>query len=120
MRPPPVGPGPAVPAVLERVLLRALQPQPGDRYFTATEMLEDFVSDAGVYQEPAAAPQVVEAGFERRLRRALGDDYELLDEIGSGGFARVFQARDPGLERAVSLTGRDPASTAHLGPGEAF
>src|SRR2546428_281708 len=50
---------PAVPAVLERVLLRALQPQPGDRYFTATEMLEDFVSDAGVYQEPAAAPQVV-------------------------------------------------------------
>src|SRR2546425_1025899 len=35
---------PAVPAVLERVLLRALQPQPGDRYFTAPEMPADFVS----------------------------------------------------------------------------
>src|SRR2546428_360789 len=105
----PRGAGPAVPAVLERVLLRALQPQPGDRYFTATEMLEDFVSDAGVYQEPAAAPQVVEAGFERRLRRALGDDYELLDEIGSGGFRRVFRARDPAPEREVALQVPDPS-----------
>src|SRR5439155_1652171 len=80
---------PAVPKALERVLLRALQLQPADRYFTATEMLEDFVSDAGEFQGPAAAPQVVEAGFERRLRRALGDDYELLEEIGWGGFGRV-------------------------------
>src|SRR5205085_8749198 len=47
---------PAVPAALERVLLRALQDAPADRYYTATEMLEDFVSDAGVFQEPAATP----------------------------------------------------------------
>ena len=111
---------PAVPAVLERVLLRALQPQPGDRYFTATEMLEDFVSDAGVYQEPAAAPQVVEAGFERRLRRALGDDYELLDEIGSGGFGRVFRARDLALEREVAIKVLHPSLTADLGVVERF
>src|SRR5207253_2559724 len=78
---------------LERVLLRALQAAPGGRYYTATEMLEDFVSDAGVFQEPAAAPQVAEAGFERRLRRALGDDYELLEEIGTGGVRRVARAR---------------------------
>src|SRR6266568_1829057 len=63
---------PTVPAALERVLLRALKSQPGDRYFTATEMLEDFVSDAGTFHEPAATPQVAEVGFERRLRRALG------------------------------------------------
>src|SRR5436190_1471481 len=88
---------PAVPAALERVLLRALQFAPGDRYYTATEMLEDFVSDAGVFQEPAAAPQVAEAGFERRLRRALGDDYELLEEIGTGGFGRVYRALDQAL-----------------------
>src|SRR5213594_477810 len=111
---------PAVPAVLERVLLRALQPQPGDRYFTATEMLEDFVRDAGVYQEPAAAPQVVEAGFERRLRRALGDDYELLDEIGSGGFGRVFRARDLALEREVAIKVLHPSLTADLGVVERF
>src|SRR5216683_2022171 len=49
---------PAVPAALERVLLRALQAAPSARYYTATEMLEDFVSDAGVFQEPAAAAVV--------------------------------------------------------------
>src|SRR3989441_2534832 len=42
---------PAIPAALERVLLRALQAQPSARYYTATEMLEDFVSDAGVRSE---------------------------------------------------------------------
>ena len=111
---------PAVPAALERVLLRALQPQPSDRYYTATEMLEDFVSDAGVYQEPAAAPQIAEAGFERRLRRALGDDYELLDEIGSGGFGRVYRARDLGLEREVAIKVLHPALTADPGVTERF
>ena len=111
---------PAVPAALERVLLRALQPQPEDRYYTATEMLEDFVSDAGVFQEPAAAPQVAEAGFERRLRRALGDDYELLEEIGSGGFGRVFRARDLGLEREVAIKVLHPSLTADLGVVERF
>src|SRR5436309_11799359 len=111
---------PAVPAVLERVLLRALQSRPGDRYFTATEMLEDFVSEAGVFQEPAAAPQVAEVGFERRLRRALGDDYELLDEIGSGGFGRVFRARDLGLEREVAIKVLHPSLTANLGVVERF
>src|SRR5881396_364556 len=111
---------PTVPAALERVLLRALKSQPGDRYFTATEMLEDFVSDAGTFHEPAATPQVAEVGFERRLRRALGDDYELLDEIGSGGFGRVFRARDLGLERDVAIKVLHPSLTANLGVVERF
>jgi len=111
---------PTVPAVLDRVLLRALQARPGDRYFTATEMLEDFVSDAGVFHEPAAAPQVAEAGFERRLRRALGDDYELLEELGAGGFGRVFRARDLGLEREVAIKVLHPSLTADLGVVERF
>src|SRR5881398_3814172 len=111
---------PAVPAALERVLLRALQAAPAARYYTATEMLEDFVSDAGVFQEPAAAPQVAEAGFERRLRRALGDDYELLEEIGAGGFGRVYRARDLGLEREVAIKVLHPALTADLGVVERF
>jgi serine/threonine-protein kinase len=111
---------PAIPAALERVLLRALQPQPGARYFTATEMLEDFVSDAGLFQEPAATPQVAEAGFERRLRRALGDDYELLDEIGEGGFGRVFRARDLGLEREVAIKVLHPSLTADPAVTERF
>ncbi len=115
---------PAVPAALERVLLRALQAAPAARYFTATEMLEDFVSDAGVFQGLAATPQLAEAGFERRLRRALGDDYELLEEIGTGGFGRVYRARDLALERDVaikvlhpSLTASSASTTSWAGPG---
>jgi serine/threonine protein kinase len=111
---------PAIPAALERVLLRALQAAPGNRYFTATEMLEDFVSDAGVFQQPPATPQVAEAGFERRLRRALGDDYELLDEIGTGGFGRVYRARDLGLEREVAIKVLHPSLTTDPSVMERF
>src|SRR5574341_2281596 len=109
-----------VPAAVERVLLRALRAKPGERYFTATEMLEDLVSDAGVFHEPAATPQLAEPGFERRLRRALGDEYELLDEIGSGGFGRVYRVRDLGLEREVAIKVLHPALTADAGVMERF
>ena len=111
---------PAVPAALERVLMRALQATPAGRYYTATEMLEDFVSDAGVFQGPAATPQLAEAGFERRLRRALGDDYELLEEIGTGGFGRVYRARDLGLEREVAIKVLHPSLTADAAVTERF
>src|SRR5213082_2634226 len=111
---------PAVPAALERVLLRALKAAAADRYYTATEMLEDFVSDAGVFQEPAATPPLAEAGFERRLRRALGDDYELLEEIGTGGFGRVYRARDLGLERDVAIKVLHPSLTADAALAERF
>jgi len=110
----------AVPLAVERVLLRALAARPADRYFTATEMLEDFVIDAGAFQPPAAVPALGEPGFERRLRRALGDDYELLEEIGSGGFGRVFRVRDLGLEREVAMKVLHPALTADFGVVERF
>jgi serine/threonine protein kinase len=111
---------PAIPVAVERVILRALSAAPETRYFTATEMLEDFVSDAGTFHIPAAAPQITESGFERRLRRALGDDYELLDEIGAGGFGRVYRVRDLGLEREVALKVLHPSLTADLAVVERF
>ena len=111
---------PAVPAAVERVLMRALALRPVDRYFTASEMLEDFTSDAGSFQQPAAVPQLAEPGFERRLRRALGDDYELLEELGAGGFGRVYRVRDLGLEREVALKVLHPALTADFGVVERF
>src|SRR2546426_12811520 len=88
--------------------------------FRSTEMLEDFVSDAGTFQVLAAAPAVTESGFERRLRRALGDDYELLEEIGTGGFGRVYRARDLALERDVAIKVLHPALTADPGVVERF
>jgi len=110
----------AIPAAVERVIVRALSRTPKDRYYTATEMLEDFVSDAGTFQVLAAAPTVTESGFERRLRRALGDDYELLEEIGAGGFGRVYRARDLALERDVAIKVLHPALTADPGVMERF
>ena len=110
----------AVPAAVERVIVRALSRVPKDRYYTATEMLEDFVSDAGTFQVLAAAPAITESGFERRLRRALGDDYELLEEIGAGGFGRVYRARDLALERDVAIKVLHPALTADPGVVERF
>jgi serine/threonine-protein kinase len=111
---------PAVPLAVERVLLRAFAARPNDRYFTATEMLEDFVLDAGAFQPPAAVPALGEPGFERRLRRTLGDDYELLEEIGAGGFGRVYRVRDLGLEREVAMKVLHPALTADFGVVERF
>jgi serine/threonine-protein kinase len=107
---------PTCPRVIERIVLRALQADPASRYFTAAEMLEDFASDAGAYDIPpptrgAAALSGNEdrARWEQRLRRALGDDYELLDLLGTGGFGRVYRVRDLQLERLVALKVLHPA-----------
>jgi serine/threonine protein kinase len=111
---------PTIPAAVERVLVRALRPSPHDRFLTATEMLEDFVTDAGTFQAPSATPQLAESGLEARLRRALGDDYELLAELGTGGFGRVYRVRDLALEREVALKVLHPALTADPGVIERF
>ncbi|MGH7560192.1 MAG: serine/threonine-protein kinase [Gemmatimonadales bacterium] len=101
----------ACPHALERVLMRALRAASSKRYLSTGEMLDDFASEAGDY---ATATLLEQAGagsaaadsarqWEKRLRRALGDDYELLSELGSGGFGRVYRVRDLHLERIVAL-----------------
>jgi serine/threonine protein kinase len=101
----------ACPHALERVLMRALREAPAKRYLTAAEMLEDFASDAGDHSTgtlleetvaPSSAGDTARA-WEKRLRRALGDDYEMLSELGAGGFGRVYRVRDLHLERIVAL-----------------
>lgn len=109
---------PACPRALERIILRALQPAQDDRFLTAMEMLEDFASDAGTFEtpvvavgQPPAADAEDRARWEKRLRRALGDDYELLDLLGTGGFGRVYRVRDLHLERQVALKVLQPLLT---------
>jgi serine/threonine protein kinase len=109
---------PACTRAIERIILRAMQPAQDDRYLTAAEMLEDFASDAGTFETPAvavtqgpAADPEDNARWEKRLRRALGDDYELLSLLGTGGFGRVYRVRDLSLEREVALKVLQPLLT---------
>jgi serine/threonine-protein kinase len=109
---------PACTKAIERIILRAMQPAQDDRYLTAVEMLEDFASDAGTFETPAVpvtpgsvADAEDNARWEKRLRRALGDDYELLSLLGTGGFGRVYRVRDLQLEREVALKVLQPLLT---------
>jgi serine/threonine protein kinase len=122
---------PNCPKAIERILLRALRPAPDDRYLTAAEMLEDFASDAGTFENPALVMQVVNPRplpsesddgrhWEKRLRRALGDDYELLSQLGRGGYGRVYRVRDLHLEREVALKVLHPHLTADPAVVERF
>ena len=43
--------------------------------------------------------------LEQRLREALAPNLLLVREIGAGGMARVFLAREPALKRRVALPG---------------
>jgi len=115
---PPTELRPTCPRAIERIILRALRPAPEDRYLTAAEMLEDLASDAGTFETRAAAviPGSMtwaedRARWEAWLRRALGDDYELLALLGKGGFGRVYRVRDLHLERKVALKVLHPTLT---------
>ncbi|HUK64187.1 MAG TPA: serine/threonine-protein kinase, partial [Dongiaceae bacterium] len=114
---------PSCPLVVERIVMRALEPRPTDRFQTAAEMLEELTSYAGEFSLSGTGPSVIlpdTPAWERRLRRALGDDYELITEIGVGSFGRVYRVRDLHLEREVAMKVLDPRLTVDPAIAEGF
>jgi serine/threonine protein kinase len=117
------------PRVIDEILTRALQPDPADRYFSAGQMLERVAATTGdfdaTWAKATPLPGEIMAiedpmVWETRLRRALGDDYELLDLMGAGGFGRVYRVRDLHLEREVALKVLHPSLTMEPAGVERF
>ena len=99
---------PECPASMATAIDRALLQNPEERFNSVSAFLR--VADRGyasrsafVLGERGAGAATTEHTHESRVRWALGDDYEVLSDLGSGSFGRVWRARDLSLEREVAL-----------------
>lgn len=99
---------PECPASVATAIDRALLPNPDERFPSIAALLR--VADRGyvsrstlIVPEPTERTPRTEQAHESRVRWALGDDYEVLSDLGAGTFGRVWRARDLSLEREVAL-----------------
>jgi serine/threonine-protein kinase len=99
---------PDCPQSVARVLSRALNQKPEDRYHSIAALLRELDRAVGgrtsIFTSGASlALRAAGDGEEERLRWATGEDYEVITRLGSGTFGSVWRVRDLTLEREVAL-----------------
>ena len=99
---------PELPHSVAVVLDRALHRDPATRYDSIAALLRELDRAVGsrtsLYVSGATtAAMRPDDSEEARLRWATGEDYEVIDRLGSGTFGSVWRVRDLSLEREVAL-----------------
>ena len=99
---------PETPAAVADIIEKAIHPDPDRRHDSAVALIRALdraigartMIVTGLDDRDGAAPSGDE---EKRLRWALGDEYEVLAPLGRGTFGSVWRVRDLTLGREVAL-----------------
>jgi serine/threonine protein kinase len=97
---------PEVPADLEAICLKCLEPEPQERYASAQALADDLRS----FREGEPVALGITNEWEKLARWA---GYQVLRPIGQGGMATVYKARQLSTGRPVALRLEVPANPEH-------